>query len=83
MRKVLLVFLVLFSTFNAGKVFASHYAAVDLYVDYIGSQTSATNKYRVTVVVFRGCEANQSLLGTTEQYCITSASQNYQSNRTA
>lgn len=51
----LIAFMLLFGTLWSGKAIASHYAAVDLYVDYIG--TGPTNlKYRVTLVLYKACE---------------------------
>jgi len=51
----LVALMLLFGTLWSGKAIASHYAAVDLYMDYIG--TGPTNlKYRVTHVLYKACE---------------------------
>src|SRR5687768_15030054 len=50
---------------------ASHVAAADIYMDYIG--TGPTDlKYRITLVVFKACEPNNSGLGTQETVYFTS-----------
>ena len=64
-RFSVVLFLLLFSLFGTQKVMASHYAAVDLYVDYIGSGPSQL-KYQVTLVVYKACEPGGATLSNLE-----------------
>ncbi len=59
-RQLVLFFLFLFSA--AGNVRASHVAAADLYMDYIGTGPNDL-KYKVTLVLYRSCEWTQTSFG--------------------
>jgi len=65
---LMVVILCLFSN----KVSASHVAAADLYVDYIGSGPNDF-KYRITLVLFKACEPNNAGLTTSETVYWTSS----------
>lgn len=55
MRRLLMAVMFLAVCCFSNKSMASHYAAVDLYMDYIG--TGPTNlKYQVVLVVYKACE---------------------------
>ena len=57
---------------------ASHYAAVDLYVEYIGTGPSDLT-YRITLMTYKACEPNNASLGS-EQINWASVNANYTSS---
>lgn len=75
MRKYFLAFLLVLLAGSGTKVFASHYAAVDIYMDYIGSGPNNL-KYLVTMQIYKACEPNNASLVPTELVTFSSASCN-------
>jgi gliding motility-associated-like protein len=57
---------------SAGKAVASHYAAADMYVDYIGNGPG-DYRYKVTLKVYKACEPFSSSLGS-ESFSVSSPS---------
>jgi gliding motility-associated-like protein len=72
-RRFLLATLVLFAGLGSQKAFATHVAAADLYLDYIGTGPSNL-KYKVTLVVYKACEPFSSSLTTLETVTFNSVS---------
>ncbi|RYZ55035.1 MAG: gliding motility-associated C-terminal domain-containing protein [Sphingobacteriales bacterium] len=74
------ILLIVLFTFGVGTgVKASHYAAVDLYLDYIGAGPNQL-KYQVTLVVFKACEPGSINLNTNETVCWASSCTGGRSN---
>lgn len=65
--------LLLYSVLWGGVASASHYAAADLYVDYIGTGPGNL-KYRVTLMLYKSCEPGSIDLTTTTSVRIYSPS---------
>jgi hypothetical protein len=76
-----LCFAVLFSALGVNKAFASHYASVDMFIDFIGSD-SLHMKYRVTLTVYKACEPNSSQLSGSEPLSVSSVNAQFTINRT-
>lgn len=55
MRKYMLALFIMLLASAGTKVFASHYAAADIYLDYIGSGPG-NFKYKVTLIIYKACE---------------------------
>jgi len=71
-RSLILAVFALVCGLSAQRASASHVAAADLYLDYIG--TGPTNfKYKVTLVVYKACEPNNALLDTFTTVNFTSS----------
>ena len=71
-RILFITFLALLSFASATSVKATHYAAADLYLDYIGN--GPTNlKYQITLVVYKACEPNNASLVTSEPVTFSSS----------
>ncbi len=82
MRRLLIFSLTLLLSLTSKFVFASHYAAGDIYVTYIGAGQDGCSgtteyKYEITVDVYKACEPGSSFLGTNETLRIWSTNAGY------
>jgi gliding motility-associated-like protein len=71
-RLFLMLMLVLGAATTSFKASASHYAAVDLYLTYVGSGPSDL-KYKITLVIYKACEPGSISLSTSEGVSFNSS----------
>lgn len=72
LRRVLIGLMLLVLCGFAKNASASHYAAVDLYMDYIGTGPG-NYKYQVTLVIYKACEPNSISLSNSESVDFASS----------
>ncbi len=53
--KTLILTILLLCCFNIAKIYATHLAAADLYVDYVGAGPGDL-RYKISLIVYRACE---------------------------
>ncbi len=64
--------ILLFAVLPGKQALATHFAAADLSLDYIGTGPNDLT-YRVTLVVYKACEPNNASLSPTESFSYTSS----------
>ena len=75
-----LLLTVLFFSLGLNTAKASHYAGADLFLDMISSDSTVL-KYRVSLIVYKACEVGSIDLNTRETVYWSSASANFNGNR--
>ena len=87
MRQILIIVATLaIGIFATTKVKATHLAAADLYITYVGAGADGCSgtseyKYLVTLDVYRACERNSVGLGTSTSYRVASVNAGYNQTR--